>query len=298
MFGFFKKIASPETIVSDTLDDEKTQNNMVNPKESHLVKKDEIIFDDEFKYETDLEYLTNMKVFSDKIFEASSVSNKKTTYIVNINKFDLLNIKPYRHQREANYEHINNLENGIKKTGYLYHPIILCNIPYRSELSIIDGQHRYQALQNIYKKDKEFNIDVMFEIITLEIENDSLIMDIYRNVNTCEAIDMKKIIKEKDYVDFIQKIKNKFGKSTIVDMKNHRKHYILEKDLKNELIKNDFLVKYETQTLFDKFIMLNERYRKMIETNIEKYNKNDVERCRKNNFWLGFERLDKLMTKF
>ncbi len=222
------------------------------------------------------------KIFNSPLYKIGN----KTVYNIELKEFDNFILNSYRHQREVVSKHITVLESGIKKTGYLYHPIILCDIPSRRELTIIDGQHRYNALCNVRRKDKSFNMSVEFEIIELGNEDDSKVMDIYRNVNTCEPVDMRRLLQEKDYVDFIQRLKAKFGGSVIVDKKNRMKYYLLERELKKELMSNEMLVEFGNEELYNKIIKMNETEKRRVIREKEVSDK-VIEKCKNTNFWLG-----------
>ena len=222
------------------------------------------------------------KIFNSPLYKIKN----KTVYNIELKEFDNFILNSYRHQREVVSKHITVLESGIKKTGYLYHPIILCDIPSRRELTIIDGQHRYNALCNVRRKDKSFNMSVEFEIIELGNEDDSKVMDIYRNVNTCEPVDMRRLLQEKDYVDFIQRLKDKFGGSVIVDKKNRMKYYLLERELKKELMSNEMLVEFGNEELYNKIIKMNETEKRRVIREKEVSDK-VIEKCKNTNFWLG-----------
>ncbi len=246
------------------------------PQEVKSKEKVKITFIDD----DNLDYELIKKKLSNPIY---TIENK-SGYILSLKDIKSLNVSPYRHQRDSNKEHISKLKRGILETGYLYHPIILCHIPLRKEYSIIDGQHRYYALKEIEKTDKD--VKVQIEVITLKDDDDSLIMDIYRNVNTCEPINMKHIIIEQDYVKFIQKVKTIYGKKTIVENKKKMKHYIIESDLKKELMGRNLLIKYSFDTLLKRIIEINDDIKEKV-LELETLNDVEKERCIKTDFWLG-----------
>ena len=255
--------------------------------ETLMISKEENISKDLHKervkitfIDDDLDYELVKKKLSKPIY---TIENK-SGYILSLKDIKSINVSPYRHQRDSNKDHISKLKKGILETGYLYHPIILCHIPLRKEYSIIDGQHRYSALKEIEKTNKD--IKVQIEVITLKEDDDSLIMDIYRNVNTCEPINMKHIIIEQDYVKFIQKVKTIYGKKSIVENKKKMKHYIIESDLKKELIGRNLLIKYSFDTLLKRIIEINDDIKEQV-LELETLNEVEKERCTKTDFWLG-----------
>jgi uncharacterized protein (DUF1015 family) len=199
-----------------------------------------------------------------------------------------MNIQPYRHQRVFNSEHVETLKNGILKTGYLYHPIILVNIKERNEISIIDGQHRFKALKSLlstFTAEKLESIKVQIEVINLE-NDDAAIMEVYRNVNTCEPIDMKKIISEQDYVGLIHKMKLRFGKKVIIESDKQYKHYLIESRLKTELMKYNLLLNIPADILINKIVNMNEELKETALL-LNKLTPLEKQRCEKYDFWLG-----------
>jgi hypothetical protein len=281
MLKLFKSVTSYPFSSSSNLEDENDEGR--DPKTDEQNVNNVVRVEDPVEEEE----VDNYNEMKSKIFNSPLYKIKnKTVYNIELKEFDNFILNSYRHQREVVSKHITVLESGIKKTGYLYHPIILCDIPSRRELTIIDGQHRYNALCNVRRKDKSFNMSVEFEIIELENADDSIVMDIYRNVNTCEPVDMRRLLQEKDYVDFIQRLKDKFGGSVIVDKKNRMKYYLLERELKKELLSNEMLVEFGNEELYNKIIKMNETERRRVIKEKEVTDK-VMEKCKNTNFWLG-----------
>jgi hypothetical protein len=229
--------------------------------------------------EEDIDYKLIMAKLKNPVYTI----NNKAIYVVELDDLKHMNLIPYRHQRACNIEHVNVLKEGIIKTGYLYHPIILSHIPKRNEVSIIDGQHRFKALKELIGKQN--NIKVQLEVIKID-DDDSMVMDIYRNVNTCEPIDMKRIVLEQDYVNFIQKLKKIYNKKVIGEYKNKRKHYIVESDLKKELIERNLLVKYPITFLLTRIKEINKDLKEQ-NMLLNRLTQKEVELCEKTGFWLG-----------
>jgi hypothetical protein len=216
------------------------------------------------------------------------IKNKKV-YVVDLKELKHLNLFPYRHQREYNQDHVDVLKKGLIQTGYLYHPIVLIHIPERKEISIIDGQHRFKALKSILESliNGEIEVDIQVQIEMLECEDDdNKIMNIYKNVNTCQPIDMNKIVLEQDYVKVIQKLKNKFGKTVINDNVRNAKHYLIESKLKTELLSHNLLIKYSEDELIKRIIRMNDDLKEQQEL-LGKLSDEAFKKCEKNNFWLG-----------
>ena len=227
-----------------------------------------------------------LKILGDSMFE---IKNKKM-FVVPLMKLKHLNLNPYRHQREYNQEHVEVLKKGLLQTGFLYHPIVLIHIPNRKEISIIDGQHRFKALKSILENIREgIHAEIQVQIELLECEDyDTKIMNIYKNVNTCQPIDMNKIILEEDYVKLIQKLKNVFGKKTIDEYKTKAKHYIIESKLKTELMAHNLLIKYSDEELVKRIVRKNEDLKEE-HLILGELKEDVVKKCEKNDFCLGTE---------
>ena len=291
-FNMFKG-AKKNVIIEDDImieNDKEEECKVLPPKK---MKKKKLDVEVVIAYQDDIDYELISKKLEKPVYEFNETQGlikdkgyNKKGYVLDIKDLKHMNLYPYRHQRECNNTHVNSLKEGIKKTGYLYHPIIVCHIPSRKEYSIIDGQHRFNALKEITKEDVEYNIKVQIDVIDINEDDDSMVMDVYRNVNTCEPINMKQIVLEQDYVKFIQKLKNVFGKKVIVENKRKMKHYIIETDLKNEFMKRELLVKYSFDVLLTRIIEINNELKeKMILLN--KLTDSEKERCAKTDFWLS-----------
>jgi len=237
-------------------------------------------------------YNLALSILKNSLYE---IKNKKV-YVVGLKDLKHLNLFPYRHQREYNQDHVDVLKKGLIQTGYLYHPIVLIHIPERKEISIIDGQHRFKALKSILEsvietqglcRDGELEVNIQVQIEMLECEDDdNKIMNIYKNVNTCQPIDMNKIVLEQDYVKVIQKLKTKFGKNVINDNVRNAKHYLIESKLKTELLSHNLLIKYSEDELIKRIIRMNDDLKEQ-QILLGKLTEEAFKKCEKNNFWLG-----------
>jgi len=237
-------------------------------------------------------YNLALSILKNSLYE---IKNKKV-YVIGLKELKHLNLFPYRHQREYNQDHVDVLKKGLIQTGYLYHPIVLIHIPERKEISIIDGQHRFKALKSILEsvretqglcRDGELEVDIKVQIEMLECEDDdNKIMNIYKNVNTCQPIDMNKIVLEQDYVKVIQKLKTKFGKNVINDNVRNAKHYLIESKLKTELLSHNLLIKYSEDELIKRIIRMNDDLKEQ-QILLGKLTEEAFKKCEKNDFWLG-----------
>ena len=255
------------------------------PKNKPLVIDDEDVV-------VNKNYNLALSILKNSLYE---IKNKKV-YVVGLKDLKHLNLFPYRHQREYNQDHVDVLKKGLIQTGYLYHPIVLIHIPERKEISIIDGQHRFKALKSILEsvretlglcRDGELEVNIQVQIEMLECEDDdNKIMNIYKNVNTCQPIDMNKIVLEQDYVKVIQKLKTKFGKTVINDNVRNAKHYLIESKLKAELLSHNLLIKYSEDELIKRIIRMNDDLKEQ-QILLGKLTDEAFKKCEKNNFWLG-----------
>ena len=279
-FGSSPVEPRPKPIVLDEEEEEIIVKPEVKPKKS----KKTLQIDDEDVIENK-NYNLALSILKNSTHE---IKNKKV-YVVDLKELKHLNLFPYRHQREYNQDHVDVLKKGLIQTGYLYHPIVLIHIPERKEISIIDGQHRFKALKSILESslNGEIEVDIQVQIEMLECEDDdNKIMNIYKNVNTCQPIDMNKIVLEQDYVKVIQKLKNKFGKTVINDNVRNAKHYLIESKLKAELLSHNLLIKYSEDELIKRIVRMNDDLKEQQEL-LGKLSGESFKKCEKNNFWLG-----------
>jgi hypothetical protein len=277
-FGGSSEPLKPKPIVID--DDEIILEKPISkkPKNKPLVIDDEDVV-------VNKNYNLALSILKNSLYE---IKNKKV-YVVGLKDLKHLNLLPYRHQREYNQDHVDVLKKGLIQTGYLYHPIVLIHTPERREISIIDGQHRFKALKSILEasRETEGEMDIQVQIELLECEDDdNKIMNIYKNVNTCQPIDMNKIVLEQDYVKVIQKLKTKFGKNVINDNVRNAKHYLIESKLKTELLSHNLLIKYSEDELIKRIIRMNDDLKEQ-QILLGKLTEEAFKKCEKNDFWLG-----------
>ena len=123
------------------------------------------------KYDNILEVLEN---------NINIKTKNKITCSVDIRELVELDLEIYMYQRQKNEEHIKKLEEGIKKTGYLYHNLILVDIPSKYTISIVDGQHRYEALKSIIKN--EYNITTIC-VDVIKIDDENHLIELYESIN-------------------------------------------------------------------------------------------------------------------
>ena len=221
MLKLFKSVTSYPFSSSSSEQSQKDEND-----EGRVPKTDEQNVNNE---EEDVDSYNEMKskIFNSPLYKIGN----KTVYNIELKEFDNFILNSYRHQREVVSKHITVLESGIKKTGYLYHPIILCDIPSRRELTIIDGQHRLSMFQKIYKEGINNNIrcniiicnntEEMYNIYNkLNINN----KDIYDNCEITNIINYNKYILIKN--NFENNYKNHFINNTTNEHIYHIEEYV------------------------------------------------------------------------
>ena len=289
------------------------------PKENHKnksdsykdEKKEEIIIKE--KYNKILDVLTNNIKIQTK---------NKITCTIDIKDLVDLDLEMYMYQRQKNEEHIKKLEEGIKKTGYLYHNIILVDIPSKYTISIVDGQHRYEALKYIVSHSvnnlnenttRPYQNEVpqsqhswqgegthngesisTIGIDVIKIDDENNLIELYESINHYLPHDMEKIREDRRYIEFVKMIKEKFGDKSITDNQVNRKHYLREKLLKEKIQEEKLLSKYTEEELCERIIAYNKKKGKEILKDKKKYSSSlkDIERCKERNFWLGFKPID------
>ena len=234
------------------------------------------------KYDNILEVLEN---------NINIKTKNKITCSVDIRELVELDLEIYMYQRQKNEEHIKKLEEGIKKTGYLYHNLILVDIPSKYTISIVDGQHRYEALKSIIKN--EYNITTIC-VDVIKIDDENHLIELYESINHYLPHDMEKIREDRRYIEFVKMIKEKFGDKSITDNQVNRKHYLREKLLKEKIQEEKLLSKYTEEELCERIIAYNKKKGKEILKDKKKYSSSlkDIERCKERNFWLGFKPID------
>jgi len=280
--GFFSFGGSNDAQLKPIVIDE--DEDLILEKQTSKKPKPLVMIDDE-DVVVNKNYNLALSILKNSLYE---IKNKKV-YVVGLKDLKHLNLFPYRHQREYNQDHVDVLKKGLIQTGYLYHPIVLIHIPERKEISIIDGQHRFKALKSILESVRETQdeVDIKVQIEMLECEDDdNKIMNIYKNVNTCQPIDMNKIILEQDYVKVIQKLKKQFGKNVINDNVRNAKHYLIESKLKAELLSHNLLIKYSEDELIKRIIRMNDDLKEQ-QILLGKLTSEAFKKCEKNDFWLG-----------
>jgi hypothetical protein len=118
----------------------------------------------------------------------------------------------------------------------MFHPII-CVLEDEFNLSILDGQHRFNALKKI-PNDVLVDIDVQLDIIPFE-KDDTNVMKTYQQINNNVPIDPERMCAELEYVDLVQAIKSYFGQDSFQTfnprLENYPQAYLVDHHLKREM---------------------------------------------------------------
>ena len=258
--GFFSFGSSTEPKPKPIVLDEDEEEIIVKPEVKPKKSKKTLQIDDEDVIENK-NYNLALSILKNSTHE---IKNKKV-YVVDLKELKHLNLFPYRHQREYNQDHVDVLKKGLIQTGY------------------------FKALKSILEssRNRELDVDIQVQIEMLECEDDdNKIVNIYKNVNTCQPIDMNKIVLEQDYVKVIQKLKTNFGNTVINDNVRNAKHYLIESKLKSELLSHNLLTKYSEDELIKRIIRMNDDLKEQ-QVLLGKLSDEAFKKCEKNNFWLG-----------
>lgn len=240
------------------------------------------------KYEHIKELLGEVKI---------TFSDGKKSYIVTADDLVDMQLSSYWAQREKDKNHITTISQGIKNSRGLYHPIILANIIPRKEFVILDGQHRYDALSYISKKQRE-EITLQVDVIDFEQDDDEWVLQNYEWINTSKGISKQDLDDEKKVALLVDQLAKRFkhsnGRKLIGDyvQKNKQNSRLNIKELKSELVKRLSLLKPHLSDI-DKIISFVIDYNDYCNSNQElQFSKTRIghkvkDECIERKFWLG-----------
>ena len=209
----------------------------------------------------------------------------KTSFIVcagNVLPFDL---KPYKYQRQLLERHVQTIAKGIEQSKIMFHPIILGYNGMKNSLTILDGQHRYQALKRVSPETLR-TLMVQLDVIFFP-DNDAEIMTFYKNINTNVPIDPDKLQDELKYVALLEKIKAEFKDNIKVFVKDDKEktpqHIVIDTWLKEELQYKEILATHTEDQVVAKLLAINNKLK------LQEKHMTMIERrmCARNNFYLG-----------
>jgi len=84
----------------------------------------------------------------------------------------LISARPWGGQRELNLEHVNNLVNGILKSGCIYGTIQLQQ-DLSGRIRVMDGQHRIAAIKKIFMRD-DVPDDITYLVLIVVYQTDDI----------------------------------------------------------------------------------------------------------------------------
>lgn len=155
------------------------------------------------------------------------MSNIFTTKVMSIKFLLSMNIKNPDFQRYLEPERVELIMEDIKQRGYVLGCITLCKFSGTNEYLCLDGQHRYQAILNLYNNYPKLKITTQIIIVNTEEEVKSL----FFNINQSKPVPLPEsylsIDKPKEVVN---RLKSMFP-DIIKNNSNRRRPYINENDL-------------------------------------------------------------------
>jgi len=162
----------------------------------------------------------------------------KDTYLVKASLLTSCDLKPYWAQRSQDEIHINTIANGIRQSNGLFHPIILANIHEKQEYSILDGQHRFEALRRLSDTQLE-SIIVQVDVITFHKDDTRWILQQYEYINTSKSFQREELVNEINVAEAVGNIINQLKLNRIRDVIIHNKQNskVNIVEFKNELLK-------------------------------------------------------------
>lgn len=221
---------------------------------------------------------------AENAFKAETMN--KQTFILPASKLMKFDFKPYKYQRKLMTLHVQKIKDGMLKSCVMYHPLILVHVPSRNSLTIVDGQHRWNALK-LLPSDILDKIQVQIDVFTFE-DDDEEIMKNYNFINTNIPIDPSKLQEEMRYVDLVAKIKSKFGKNIVSFNKELDKipaQFVVDTLLKEELQYRKALGIMKDDEILQKLQDINFYLERM--PDIDELSIVERRACRTNNMYLG-----------
>lgn len=197
----------------------------------------------------------------------------KTTYMVRAELLMKFDLKPFKYQRRLMDHHIACIAKGILQSKVLFHPIILAYIEPRESLTIVDGQHRWQALKRLATDPEGVKLlktmYVQIDVIDLP-DHDTEIMTVYKYINTNVPIDASKLHEELRYVDLVDKIKAVFTKGIQTYRKDIKdtvpQHFIVDSWLKEEMQYREMLSTHTEDVIIAKLMIVNDEMKQKLDT--------------------------------
>lgn len=201
-------------------------------------------------------------------------------------------IKNNPHNRETKKDHVDEIATGIKKYRLLFAPITI-GIDDSLEPRLLDGHHRTLSLQQIYKKDKTFQLKIIIKVFRYEDHDDPEVLDFIEklnNVRKCKQTDRP----SKILSDSINKLKSHFD-DMIRDKKGNQEKvnrprvdsHLLSRGIKESKIIETY--KFTAFDVKDLIIFINNKLKNKHQSYF-KVPINQYEKANEENFYLGLKR--------
>ena len=214
----------------------------------------------------------------------------KVTYVLSADKLLMFDLQPYKFQRKLIERHIQNIAQGIQDSKMLYHPIICAYEKKHNRITILDGQHRWNALK-LVDTDIVKGIDVQIDVILFDSE-DADIMECYKHINTSMPIDPSRLAMEMRYVQLIDRCKKEFkgimSFDTLNPKREYPKHFVIDTFLKEQLQIREILDKFSEDEIIQRLKAINSHI--SLSKEVDAYI-SQLERraCTRDGMWLGID---------
>ena len=224
-----------------------------------------------------------------------SMIDNQITYSISADKIIDFDLKSFKYQRKLMQRHIDTIANGLEKSLKFYHPITLAVEDESNTISILDGQHRWNALKKI-DRSLLSQIDLQFNVIYFNGVSDSDIMKVYKNINTSVPIDPKTLSREMDYINLVDDIKKAFPKDCIRSFNKELKekddypqNFIIDSFLKEELQYVKVLDYFNCKEIISKLQVINEEIKSNETEAINNLSIGETKNITRNNFYLAIK---------
>jgi hypothetical protein len=213
----------------------------------------------------------------------------KFVYVTQASKIRHVKLVPFKYQRRLMERHVQCIAQGIQMSKVMFHPIVLAFVPELQSLTILDGQHRWHALQQV-PEEIAAQVLVQFDVIVFE-NDDSQIMKYYKYINTNVPIDSNRLNEELRYVAVVDQLKKQFGngiRSFSKELKGDQlpQNCVVDTYLKEELQYREILTKMTEAQLIAKLVYINENL-KQDQKLVFNLSNIDARICKRDNMYLG-----------
>ena len=258
------------------------------------IKNDKIEQDSQEELEQDSQEESEEELEEQSIVYESLYNYNEDIMFVKMSVENLLKVNVWAYNRKLDPKHVFNIKKQIVKNKYIhgifsvvYFTDFSENINEQGNYYLIDGQHRYKALEQI--KNKHLIKDVIVNIYNVNSEEE--IIKLFKDINNTKPLNPKetpnlKIISaieklEKDYPDAI-----KNGDKTVYP-------YLLKKNIQERLKRIKFPENKTSMDIYNCLKKLNANYGKLNINEIPNARKKLSQACinkgKTSNFYLGFD---------